>query len=73
MTEETATGNTLIIRAWRDADGVISARVTHGVEGAEPALEISKAESDSEVIALVRVWLDRIGPAGNRGSLDPGP
>ncbi|MDH3189188.1 MAG: hypothetical protein OEM39_00890 [Acidimicrobiia bacterium] len=60
MAEDATGGSSLIIRAWRTSDGEINARVTHGIAGEHPALEITNAASESDVVAIVRNWLDRI-------------
>jgi hypothetical protein len=60
MEDESQPGATLIIRAWLTADGELAARITHGVDGEEPALEIAAARSEAEVIAVLRDWMDRI-------------
>jgi len=62
MEDESQPGATLIIRAWRAPNGDFTARITHGVDGRHPALEISSADSEAEVIAVLRGWMDRIQP-----------
>jgi hypothetical protein len=62
MQEESQQGATLIIRAWRAPDGNLAARITYGVDGHEPALEISTVKSESELMAVVQGWMDRIRP-----------
>ena len=72
MAEESQRGATLIIRAWRGPDGKLAARITYGVDGKEPALEIASARSELEVMAVLRDWMDQIvmtdgGPKGPSG------
>ena len=62
MQDESQRGATLIIRAWRAPDGKLEARITYGIDGQEPALEMSTVESESEVLATIRDWMDRIQP-----------
>ena len=62
MEDESQPGATLIIRAWRAQDGKLAARMTYGVDGQEPALEISTVRSELEVLAVLREWMDRIQP-----------
>ena len=64
MEDESQQGATLIIRAWRAPTGDLAARITYGVDGQQPALEIANARSEAEVIAVVRDWVDSIRPAG---------
>jgi hypothetical protein len=60
MEDESQPGATLIIRAWRASNGDFTARITYGVDGREPALEISSVESEAEVIAVLQEWMDRL-------------
>lgn len=71
MEDESQPGATLIIRAWRAPNGDLSARVTFGVDGQQPALEIANARSESEVIAVVRDWVGRIPAAAEGGPNGP--
>jgi hypothetical protein len=74
MQDESQLGATLIIRAWRGSDGKLTARITYGVDGKEPALEIASARSELEVMAVLRDWMDKIGmtDGGPNGPSGPG-
>ena len=60
MEPESQRGATLIIRAWRAPDGKLEARITYGVDGEEPALEISRASSELEIMAVLQNWMDSV-------------
>lgn len=60
MSDESKSDGLLVIRASRDENGEIQARITHGTAGQEPSLEITNVTSENEVVSLVREWLNRI-------------
>jgi len=71
MEPESQPGATLIIRAWRAPDGKLTARITYGVDGQEPALEISRARSELEIMAVLREWMDQIAAQPDEGPKAP--
>ncbi len=60
MANESNSDGLLVIRASRSESGEIQARITHGTAGQEPDLEISSASNETEIVTIVKNWLNRI-------------
>lgn len=58
MSDDHNADGLLVIRASRDEDGQIEARVTHGTAGDQPSLEIANLTGAGAVLALVQQWLE---------------
>lgn len=49
-----------MIRAWRDADGLLQIRLTEAVAGDRSELDVTTVSTNHEALAAVRAWLDRV-------------
>jgi hypothetical protein len=60
MEGEDRSGGVLMIRAWRDADGVLQIRLTEAVAGDNAELGVTTVSTNHEALAAVSAWLDRV-------------
>jgi hypothetical protein len=60
MEGEERSGGVLMIRAWRDADGLLQIRLTEAVAGDEAELDVTTVSTSHEALTAVRAWLERV-------------
>lgn len=51
----------LVIRAWREADEPVRARLTETLDADEPGWEERGAEGEDAILAAVAAWLQAFG------------
>lgn len=51
----------LVIRAWREADEPVRARLTETLDADEPGWEERAAEGEEAILAAVAAWLRAFG------------
>ena len=54
-------GAVLVIRAWREADEPVRARLTETLDADEPGWEERGAEGEEAILAAVAAWLHAFG------------